>query len=239
MHGNIPGSGVVFWTEERIAELRRLAGLGLSGSEIAAGVGATRSATISMLYRSGIWAKGNRPQPTVKSVPPPNGSLRAWQPEEDEQLRKLASEGVMFTRIGAILGRSRKAVSARAKLIGVRNLSKTVGRSRKEQERKIANTATSTWGRKAVIARAIALGELEPSEATDLPPEPTRPTISLYDLQRHHCHWPIGDPASPDFGFCGQTIRDDSVPYCTHHCRIAYVPVSKRALAQLEAQANA
>ena len=239
MHGNIPGSGVTFWTEERIAELRRLAGRGFSGSAIAAGVGATRSATISKLYREGIWTRGSRPQPTVKSARSVNGWRREWFPEEDEKLRELASEGVQFTRIGEIIGRSRKAVSARAKLIGVRNLSKTIGNSRKEKERKIAFTATSTWGRRAVIARAIALGELEPCEATDLPPEPTRPTVSLHNLQRHHCRWPIGDPASPDFGFCGDTIRDDSVPYCTHHCGIAYVPVSKRALAQLEAYANA
>ncbi len=221
MHGNIPGSGEKFWTEERIAELRRLADQGLSGGEIAAGVGATRSATISKLYREGIWAKGNRPQQTVKSTTSANRSPHGWQPDEDEQLRELASEGVMFTRIGAILGRSRKAVSARAKLIGVRNLSKTV-KARRECERKIANTATSTWGRKAVIARAIARGELEPSEATELPPEPTRPTVSLHDLQSHHCRWPIGNPGSHDFGFCGHTIRDESVPYCTHHCRIAY-----------------
>lgn len=227
-----------FWTEERIAELRRLAAQGLSGLHIATAVGATRSATISKLYREGIWTKCSRPQPTVKSVPPSNGSPRAWQPEEDERLRELAGQGVIFTRIGAILGRTRKAVSARAKLIGVRNLSKTV-KARRERERKIALTATSTWGRRAVIARAIALGELEPCEATDLPPEPNRPVISLQNLHSHHCRWPIGDPGSSDFGFCGESIRDDSVPYCTHHCRIAYVPINKRSVAQLEAYANA
>lgn len=238
MHGNIPGSGVVFWTEDRVAELRRLAAQGLSGLHIATAVGATRSATISKLYREGIWTKCSRPQQATKSAGPRRRPPHGWQPEEDERLRELAGQGVIFTRIGAILGRTRKAVSARAKLIGVRNLSKTV-KARRERERKIALTATSTWGRRAVIARAIALGELEPCEATDLPPEPNRPVISLQNLHSHHCRWPIGDPGSSDFGFCGESIRDDSVPYCTHHCRIAYVPISKRALAQLEAQANA
>lgn len=239
MHGIVLGSGEKFWTDERIAELRRLAAQGLSGLQIATAVGATRSATISKLYREGIWTKQIAPRQPARPTPPANRSPQAWQPEEDEQLRELASEGVMFTRIGAILGRSRKAVSARAKLIGVQNLSKTIGMSRKEKERKIANTATSTWGRKAVIARAIALGELEPYEATDLPPEPNRPVISLQNLHSHHCRWPIGDPGSSDFGFCGESIRDDSVPYCTHHCRIAYVPINKRSVAQLEAYANA
>lgn len=238
MPGNIPGSGVTFWTEERIAELRRLAAQGLSGLHIATAVGATRSATISKLYREGIWTKCSRLQQATKSAGPRRRPPHGWQPEEDERLRELASQGVSFTHIGEIIGRSRKAVSARAKLIGVRNLSKTVN-ARRECERKIALTATSTWGRRAVIARAIALGELEPCEATDLPPEPPRPTVSLHDLQSHQCRWPIGNPGSPDFGFCGESIRDDSVPYCTHHCRIAYVPINKRSVAQLEAYANA
>ena len=193
MHGIIPGSGVTFWTEERIAELLRLAADGLSAGLIAKEFGTTRNAIIGKLHRLGVY----------KGRANPTGEKRIVRETRDSsQARKIA-------------------------------------RARKDQERKIALTATSTWGRRAVIARAIALGELEPCEATDLPPEPNRPVISLQNLHSHHCRWPIGDPGSPDFGFCGEDIRDESVPYCTHHCRIAYVPVSKRALAQLEAQANA
>lgn len=193
MHGIIPGSGVTFWTEERIAELLRLAADGLSAGLIAKEFGTTRNAIIGKLHRLGVY----------KGRANPRGEKRIVRETRDSsQARKIA-------------------------------------RARKDQERKIAHTATSTWGRRAVIARAIALGELEPCEATDLPPEPNRPVISLQNLHSHHCRWPIGDPSSPDFGFCGEAIRDESVPYCTPHCRIAYVPVSKRALAQLEAQANA
>lgn len=194
MHGNIPGSGVKFWTEERTAEAVRLFNDGLSANLIGDRLGATRNAVIGKLHRCGIRRHGmpiERKQREI-NTPKRNG--------------------------GAVV----------AALKG-----------RKEQERKIALTATSTWGRRAVIARAIALGELEPCEATDLPPEPPRPTVSLHDLQSHQCRWPIGNPGSPDFGFCGESIRDDSVPYCTHHCRIAYVPINKRSVAQLEAYANA
>lgn len=60
-----------------------------------------------------------------------------------------------------------------------------------------------------------------------------RPVVALLDLEPHHCRWPIGNPCSADFGYCGETIRDESVPYCTHHCRIAYVPVNKRSVAKL------
>lgn len=196
MHGNIPGSGVVFWTEERVSELRRLFSEGLLARDIAAEIGTTKNSVLGKLHRLGLSkAKSlptRRPKISRRESPKRNGGA---------------------------------AVAAL--------------KARKEQERKIALTATSTWGRRAVIARAIALGELEPSEATDLPPEPNRPIVSLHDLQSHHCRWPIGNPGAPDFGFCGETIRDDTVPYCTHHCRIAYVPVNKRSVAQLEAYANA
>lgn len=38
------------------------------------------------------------------------------------------------------------------------------------------------------------------------------------------CQWPIGDPRSPAFRFCGDARRDDGTSYCAHHHGIAYVP---------------
>ena len=180
MHGNIPGSGENFWTEERVAELRRLAGEKMFARDIAAEIGTTKNSVLGKLHRLGL--------SKAKALP---------------------------TRKPKISRRDRPKRNGGAAVAALK--------ARKEQERKIAATATSTWGRRAVIARAISLGELEPCEATDLPQEQiNHPTVSLHDLQSHHCRWPIGDPASPGFGFCGDAIRDESVPYCTHHCRIAY-----------------
>lgn len=196
MHGVIPGSGETFWTEERIAELRRLASEKMFARDIAAEIGTTKNSVLGKLHRLGL--------SKAKALP---------------------------TRKPKISRRDRPKRNGGAAVAALK--------ARKEQERKIANTATSTWGRKAVIARAIAVGDLEPCEATDLPSEPARPTVSLHNLQSYHCRWPIGNPGAPDFGFCGETIRDESVPYCTHHCRIAYVPINKRSVAQLEAYANA
>ena len=188
----------------------------------------------------------------------PGSGEKFWTEERIEELVCLAAHGLSAGIIAKEFKTTRNVIIGKLHRLGVykgranptgekrivretRDSSKArkIVKARKEQERKIANTATSTWGRRAVIARAIALGELEPYEVTDLPPEPTRPTVSLHDLQSHHCRWPIGDPASPDFGFCGEAIRDESVPYCTRHCRIAYVPINKRSVAQLEEYANA
>jgi len=150
MHGNIPGSGEKFWTEERIAELRRLAGEKMFARDIAAEIGTTKNSVLGKLHRLGL--------SKAKALP---------------------------TRKPKISRRDRPKRNGGAAVAALK--------ARKEQE------------------------------ATDLPQEQiNHPTVSLHDLQSHHCRWPIGDPASPGFGFCGDAIRDESVPYCTHHCRIAY-----------------
>ncbi len=43
---------------------------------------------------------------------------------------------------------------------------------------------------------------------------------SLLTVSRHQCRWPIGDPRSPAFSFCGRsTVRG---AYCAAHAQIAY-----------------
>jgi GcrA cell cycle regulator len=45
--------------------------------------------------------------------------------------------------------------------------------------------------------------------------------IGIMDLNAHTCRWPIGDPLTPDFGFCGQHSVEGK-PYCEFHSRRAY-----------------
>jgi GcrA cell cycle regulator len=40
------------------------------------------------------------------------------------------------------------------------------------------------------------------------------------------CKWPIGDPSSDSFSFCGRR-SDDGTPYCVEHARVAYQPSQK------------
>jgi GcrA cell cycle regulator len=49
----------------------------------------------------------------------------------------------------------------------------------------------------------------------------------LLELTELTCHWPIGDPGSADFFFCGgQAVTN--LPYCSYHSRIAYQPANVR-----------
>jgi GcrA cell cycle regulator len=50
---------------------------------------------------------------------------------------------------------------------------------------------------------------------------------TLLQLNEATCHWPVGDPGSPDFFFCGGQSNEGS-PYCNYHSRVAYQPASER-----------
>jgi GcrA cell cycle regulator len=41
------------------------------------------------------------------------------------------------------------------------------------------------------------------------------------------CKWPIGDPSSADFHFCGHPPKSGS-PYCEAHCVKAFQPTQSR-----------
>lgn len=47
--------------------------------------------------------------------------------------------------------------------------------------------------------------------------------VRLADLEAHHCRYPVGDPQSPDFGFCGQQVKAGK-PYCPTHAERCYRP---------------
>jgi GcrA cell cycle regulator len=51
--------------------------------------------------------------------------------------------------------------------------------------------------------------------------------VALVDLESHHCRWPVHDPRTTKFGFCGDR-KLDGLPYCLHHCHRAYDPVLLR-----------
>jgi GcrA cell cycle regulator len=51
--------------------------------------------------------------------------------------------------------------------------------------------------------------------------------IAVTKAGDRHCRWPVGDPRSPDFRFCGCTAHE-GLPYCVDHARIAYQNVGKR-----------
>ena len=73
----------------------------------------------------------------------------------------------------------------------------------------------------AAQPRAVAPVAPTPAQVPDLPG-----TATVMTLGAHMCKWPIGDPSSSEFSFCGR--RASEGVYCQEHARVAYQPAMKR-----------
>ena len=51
--------------------------------------------------------------------------------------------------------------------------------------------------------------------------------LSLMELTERNCKWPVGDPATEDFWFCGLPVKQGK-PYCEAHVGVAFQPMSAR-----------
>ena len=76
--------------------------------------------------------------------------------------------------------------------------------------------------------RRIEAVQPRPAAAPSVPaPMPDLPgTATVMTLGAHMCKWPIGDPSSNEFSFCGR--RSSEGVYCVEHARVAYQPQVKR-----------
>jgi GcrA cell cycle regulator len=50
--------------------------------------------------------------------------------------------------------------------------------------------------------------------------------VTIVELKEAMCRWPLGDPTSPEFRYCGSPAS--SGPYCANHCSLAYQPAQER-----------
>ncbi|MEH6646087.1 GcrA family cell cycle regulator [Sulfitobacter sp.] len=51
--------------------------------------------------------------------------------------------------------------------------------------------------------------------------------LTLMELTERTCKWPVGDPATEDFWFCGLPVKQGK-PYCEAHVGVAFQPMSAR-----------
>ena len=180
----------------------------------------------------------------------------SWTAERVELLTKLWAEGLSASQIAGELGNvTRNAVIGKVHRLGLSGRTKSGGPAAKSKKAAINPTKVETSVKATVseavspppspsvitpssqptIAGATAL-KVEPVESIepDLEPVPTTELFipvseraTILTLTERTCKWPIGDPGSDDFYFCGRQ-SDAGTPYCAHHRTIAYQPVSDR-----------
>jgi GcrA cell cycle regulator len=178
-----------------------------------------------------------------------------WTDERVALLKKLWMEGLSASQIASELsgGVTRNAVigkvhrlklSARAKPASVAPRPKaprpaprrtTSSSSSMGSSHRAAPSAVSQ--RRTVSAPMIGATALQMDHSQEVEVEvqtraaeifiPVEERITLLQLTEKTCKWPIGDPVSSDFHFCGRE-SDEGKPYCDFHSRRAFHQIERK-----------
>jgi len=157
----------------------------------------------------------------------------SWTDERVELLKKLWADGLSASQIANELGNvTRNAVIGKVHRLGLSGRAKSPS-SAAPRQRKPRAHAHMLRVRPAMRGNT-ALATL-PGYELDVEPEPELieniipigQRCSLLELTDDKCRWPIGDPGSADFFFCGGK-PSEGLPYCGYHSRVAYQPVADR-----------
>lgn len=154
----------------------------------------------------------------------------SWTDERVELLKKLWADGLSASQIaGELGGITRNAVIGKVHRLGLsgraKSPSSSTPRPRKARpaSHMVRVSRPAVRGNTALAYDYEAEAEPELVEAV-IPLEQRRTLVQLTDAT---CRWPVGDPGSQDFFFCGGPTKEDG-PYCTHHSRVAYQPAADR-----------
>jgi GcrA cell cycle regulator len=165
-------------------------------------------------------------------------TVLTWTDDRVEQLKKLWEGGLSASQIAAELGNvTRNAVIGKVHRLGLSGRAKSPSsasssssaapRQRKARPAQPMMRVTRPVSRgNTALAHAFEV-EMEPDPIAYDNVVPMSQRVSLLELNDATCHWPIGDPSSSEFFFCGGRALT-SLPYCAHHSRIAYQPASDR-----------
>ena len=175
----------------------------------------------------------------------------SWTDERVEQLKKMWTEGQSASQIAKELGGvTRNAVIGKVHRLGLSNRNggaaakpapkaEAKAKTAKAKAEPAPKVATPAPDRPAPLRKPIVpAGQPLPPQpsANEISPEALASVrevekkskkISLMELTERTCKWPVGDPATEDFWFCGLPVQQGK-PYCEAHVGVAFQPVSSR-----------
>ena len=200
------------WTPDRVEALKKMWSDGQSASQIASDLGGvTRNAVIGKIHRLGLSNRGTGIQK--------NKSENSRQ--ETPSSRKNKNTSVNETANG---NKTKKNSTVQNKK------SINLSQSKKEAPKPVTQNVN-----KPIIFTANQ--PLPPQPSTSEISEETLKNVksiekkskklSLMELTERTCKWPIGDPATDKFWFCGH-MAEPGKPYCETHIEIAFQPVASR-----------
>jgi GcrA cell cycle regulator len=201
------------WSDERVETLKRMWGEGQSASQIAKELGGvTRNAVIGKVHRLGL---SNR-----------NGGAGA---------AATAAVGADAALGAATAKPAAKSPSKPAPKTAVPKPAAKVEPAPEPEKDDEEEAPTPVVTRiKPIIPAGQPLppqrssNEIDPKALAKVSEvEKKAKRLTLMELTSRTCKWPVGDPATDDFWFCGLTVQAGK-PYCEAHVGVAFQPMSSR-----------
>lgn len=221
--------------DARDAAIRQGVSEGMTSGEIAAKLGCTRNSVIGRAHRAGIALDGRTAGINDKSKQDERArenhakrlkqrkiarerSHSSGESRERQKIEKPASTGSISKPEAPLAGTDGKAppagtaVRIKRQQVSLREMAESLAESRR--------SAPSEWR----------------PERPQMPPQhvnvvPASRNLKLVELTNSTCRWPIGDPVTDDFGFCGNAVCPAG-PYCGYHAKLAYTPASRQRRAR-------
>lgn len=146
----------------------------------------------------------------------------SWTDDRVATLTKLWADGLSASQIAAELGGvTRNAVIGKVHRLGLSGRAKPASSGAKRVSRKPRNGGYNSRPRTSsrLGSGSSYNGERRAQIEDMVAPESLK--LELVELTEKTCRWPHGDPATDDFHFCGNKVKEGS-PYCDYHCRMAF-----------------
>jgi GcrA cell cycle regulator len=188
------------WTDERVETLKRMWAEGQSASQIAKELGGvTRNAVIGKVHRLGLSNRvGGKDEDEVAPAP-----AAAARPDPAPRVDPAPRPGAAAARPAP----DRPAPPSNVTPLPVRKAIVPAGQPLPPQP---------------------SLNEISPEALASVREVEKRARkLTLMELTERTCKWPIGDPATEDFWFCGLPSLPGK-PYCEAHVGVAFQPMSAR-----------
>lgn len=187
------------WDNLTLKKLKSLVGKGLSTSEIGRRLGMSKNAVVGKLNRMGWNATATAT--TTKTTKTKTTTVKT----------KKAATVATKTKTATKEPAKKSTTKAPAK--------KTVTKA----------TPKKTAAKKATVAKpATKVDTTKPKKESKsseknlaMHQRIIQHSLEMANLKPNQCRWPIGDPDSENFHFCGKTVFTGK-PYCYEHCRLAY-----------------
>ena len=189
------------WTDERVELLKKMWGEGQSASQIAKELGGvTRNAVIGKVHRLGLSNRATGGSKAAEPKEKPAAAAAAPKPAPKPKPQPKTEPARPATPAPAASAETKSAIPARKQII-------PAGQPLPPQPS--ANE---------ISPEALAkVNEVEKKAKK----------LTLMELTERTCKWPVGDPATEDFWFCGLPVQQGK-PYCEAHVGVAFQPMSAR-----------